>query len=96
MKAWAVGWMVRNPRGWQGVVRENGEKALVVAHAFHQSPETIRIPVPAGYETERIYARQGIKCICIKDALILDHVKDMDGIAVLLKKNKVRMVNKNE
>lgn len=78
----------RDPSGWQAVVRENGEKALVVAHAFHRAPETIRIPVPAGYEAERIYARNGIKCICIKEALILDHVKDMDGIAVLLKRIK--------
>ncbi|MBQ6803442.1 MAG: hypothetical protein IJP04_02190 [Clostridia bacterium] len=59
-----------------------------MAHAFHRAPETIRIPVPAGYEAERIYARNGIKCICIKEALILDHVKDMDGIAVLLKRIK--------
>lgn len=78
----------RFPKGWQAVVRCHGERALVVAHSFHQAPETLRIPLPAGYEIQRVYARQGIECICMGDALLLDFVRDMDGVAVLLKKTE--------
>jgi alpha-galactosidase len=37
-----------HPAGWQAVVREHGDRAFVIVHAFAGSPEAGPIPLPAG------------------------------------------------
>ena len=38
----------RHPSGWQAVVRESGEFALVVVHTFAGAPESVDVPLPPG------------------------------------------------
>ena len=40
----------RHPRGWQGVVRtsEDGSAALVVVHAFAETPQRVEVSLPPG------------------------------------------------
>lgn len=76
----------RHPKGWQAVVRTGEERALAVVHTFYDAPETVRFPVPAGYEVEDVCARDGIAWAQCADQLVITKLGDMDGLGILLKK----------
>ena len=76
----------RHAKYWQALVRTGEENALAVVHTFAQSPETVRFPVPAGYEVCETCFREGLKLAHSGNQLIITGLADYDGLGILLKK----------
>ena len=75
----------RHARGWQAVVRTGEDGVLVVVHTFHQSPQTLRIPLPAGCAVDDTFCRDGVRWARTAHELVLTGLRDLDGLALLLK-----------
>lgn len=76
----------RHPKGWQAVVREGKDAVLVVAHTFHDAPDTVHFPIPAGYHIADVCAREGIVWAQTAHELYLSGLHDLDGAALLLRR----------
>jgi len=83
--SWGKSW--RYPEGWQAIVRTQTEgKALVVIHAFENSPVQVEIPLPQGQEwrISEQFSDQGID-VSVVDQKIVCHLKgDFSAIVLLL------------
>lgn len=75
----------RFPRGWQGIVRREKDRTLVVVHTFHDSPEQIELPVKG--EVIDCFARQGLD-ITAGDELTIRGLAEFDAVAVLMKETE--------
>lgn len=76
------------PDGWQAVVRKSriNNDVLIVFHSFNNSLDNIEIPLnKCGYSISEKYYRDGIETNIKDDKLIINNIKDFDGIALLLK-----------
>ena len=76
----------RHPKGWQAMVRTGKNNALAVIHTFANAPQTVRFPVPEGYEICETCFREGIKLAHSGDQLIITGIEDYDGLGILLNK----------
>lgn len=79
----------RNPKGWQGVLREgsNGE-AFAVFHSFYENQtEWMEVSLPEGkdYVIDSVYSDSAVE-ICLKGGkLLCENTDEMKAVAVYLK-----------
>ncbi|MCM1122675.1 MAG: alpha-galactosidase [Eubacterium sp.] len=79
----------RNPKGWQGVLREGGNKeAYAVFHSFYENHEEwmeICLPGERNYEIDTVYSDSEVEVRLDKDRLLCRNTEDMRAVAVYLR-----------
>lgn len=80
---------VRNPEGWQGLVRVGEERdAYVVFHTFAgELPEMIQIPLPdnSGWELADLYSDTPVEVTLKEQTLYYRPAENFKAVAILLK-----------
>lgn len=77
----------RAPKGWQAVMRTGQAYTLLVVHTFAKAP--VCITLPAAGEIISVFGRSDID-ITLKDkSLKFCNLLDFDGVAVLIKNEKI-------
>ena len=78
----------RNPKGWQGIVRESnsGEDILVIIHSFNRDfPDVIEIPIDGNYEIVETYSAFENKISLANGCLRVNMSEEFEAVAIHLK-----------
>lgn len=79
----------RNPKGWQGVLREGSNKeAFAVFHSFYENKEKwmeILLPEDRNYRIDAVYSDSEVKVKLEGGRLLCENVDEMKAVAVYLK-----------
>ncbi|KAL2206775.1 glycoside hydrolase [Sarocladium strictum] len=78
-----VGESWRHPTGWQAVVRSTAKEALVVLHAFANSPSNMKVALPKG-KWRIVDQLTGLSVVVEGGSLQVSGVVDFDAEMVLL------------
>lgn len=77
----------KEPEGYQAIVRKSTttEEVLMVVHTFKNSPQKIEVSLEAEGEIINKYCREGINFEIRNKKILIEGLKDFDGIALRIK-----------
>lgn len=75
----------RHPKGYQAIVRENGNGTLVTVHTFGGAvPSELRVEIPKGKQIEDSYSHKAVNAEICGNELVIKDVEDFAGYSFVI------------